>query len=519
MALLEAGGFAIDWDRGQVTDAAGGRTVLRAQSLAVLKTLHERSGSLVSKDELIEKIWPGIAVTDDSLVQCIAELRRALKDDDHKIIKTLPKRGYIFDAPKSAPQPEASAAPYFVSVLETLKRGARANDIKVHERSIAILPFANLSSDAEQDYFVDGLSEDIIMGLSNMPGLFVTPRNSAFAYKGKTTDAEQVADDLGVTYVLEGSVRRAGDRLRINAQLINGREGGLQVWAERVDHQVKDVFASQDEIATKLSEKILDTLQVEGRTPVFKTRNRDAYKLCARTRDIWQISQSHCALAQQNYETVLGIEPGNVEATFQLGIVHSCAWYHWSQPGEDHRLKAKLLTSRALEMAKRASIVHTAAAWVHLADGSVDLAAKLIETALNLNPNNSYAYGVLMDVQMLQGNVEAALDAGAMTYRIDPHAPGWCAWMLGAVFYHAGRYEDAVTTFKRPETYNSGSKSMLAAALAMLGRKDEAQQEAKLYMTLNPDWRTSRDAIKRPYQIAEHRQRFMEGFRMAGLPE
>jgi adenylate cyclase len=356
-------------------------------------------------------------------------------------------------------------------------------------------------------------------GLSNCAGLFVIGRNSAFAYKGRAADARQVAYDLGVTYVLEGSVRRAGGRLRVTAQLINGRDGGKTLWAERIDHEMLEVFASQDQLAKQLAAKVLDTLEIEGRRPSFRPKNREAYKLCVKSRDIWPISQVHCGLALDNFQRALDFDPGNVEATFQLAIVHCCSWYHLSRPEEDHKELAKSFAAKAIELAPKNTAVYTVAGGVQLWSGHHGPAEELIVKALELNPNNPYAHALSADLMMLSGRVEDALKSMAAAFRIDPHGPGWFSWTLGTLMMHAGRYDDAIAAFKRPSTYATISKVKLAAALALVGRIDEARHEAKLFMTLNPDWRTSRDAIKRPYLVDAHRDRFLAGFRKAGLPD
>jgi TolB-like protein len=277
--LMQVGeGIEIDWDRGLITDVAGGQTALRAQSLAVLKQLHSRAGSLVSKDELINAVWPNVVVTDDSLVQCIAELRRALKDDTHAIIRTMPKRGYIFE---SGPGPVAPA-PKQVAALGGLDATVPTIERAQYDKSIAVLPFANLSTDADQDYFADGLTEDVITDLSNVPGLFVIARNSSFAYKGKALNIKQIASDLGARYVLEGSIRKSAQRLRITVQLSDA-ESGLHVWAERFDRELADMFSLQDELTTKIVTSFVG--KIHAPLPERRVhRNLYAYDLLLRGR-------------------------------------------------------------------------------------------------------------------------------------------------------------------------------------------------------------------------------------------
>jgi TolB-like protein len=518
MVAVDASDIAIDWDRGIITTPHGRKTAVRAQSLAVLKELHDRSGSLVPKEDLVAKVWSGIAVTDDSLNQCIVELRRALADANHTIIKTLPKRGYILDLPPQRPLEGKDGAPYYMTAMEATGRAPDA-EAEVPEKSIAVLPFANLSDEVGQDYFVDGLSEDIITILVNTHGLFTSARNSAFAYKGKAVAAKQVAYDLGVTYVLEGSVRRVGERLRVSFQLVDGRHGGRQVWAERLDHQMNDVFEAQDELATAITSRIFETLQLGERKRKFRPRHAEAFELCLRSRDILNKSRVMCQFAVQNCEKALKLEPTNLEAHLHLALCHGTLWYQWSLDKQVHSPLSLGHAYRAVEIRPKASWPHAVASWVNITHGKLDDAHREIELALELNPNSHVAYACQADVHMLNGRVDEALDSCAKVFRIDPHASGYCTWMIGAAFYHAGRYDDAITQLRRPETHRSGSQAMLAAALAMAGREDEARLETKQYLELNPDWRTLRDAPKRPYQIAEHRDRFIEGFQKAGLPD
>ncbi|HZP70418.1 MAG TPA: winged helix-turn-helix domain-containing protein [Pseudolabrys sp.] len=210
---------------------------LTPKALALLSFIAERPGEVISKEELFAAVWPEVAVGDAALVTCIQELRKALRDNARRprYIETLHRRGYRFIGKKSAVQQPASADD---------KRPALALPDRP---SIAVLPFANMSSDPDQEYFADGISEDLITGLARIRWLFVIARNSSFVYKGRAVDVKQVSRELGVRYVLEGSVRRAGKQLRISAQLVDAITGGHH-WAESYDRGLDDIFAVQDEI-------------------------------------------------------------------------------------------------------------------------------------------------------------------------------------------------------------------------------------------------------------------------------
>jgi adenylate cyclase len=206
-----------------------------------LRCLVENVGRLVTKDELIKAVWPNVVVTDESLARCISEVRQAIADSDQTIIKTVPRRGYRFSSPVSQHPENADTA----NVVAAPPAGTKASiEPRISDQaSIAVLPFANLSGDPQQEYFSDGITEDIITELSRFSELAV----KTFQYKGKTLDVREVERQLGVRYVLEGSIRRAGDRIRINAKLIDAASGAHR-WAERYDREVSDVFAVQDEV-------------------------------------------------------------------------------------------------------------------------------------------------------------------------------------------------------------------------------------------------------------------------------
>src|SRR5262252_6694457 len=227
---------------------------LRPKSFEVLRYLVENAGRLVSKDELIKTVWPNVIVTDDSLARCISEVRQAIGDNNQTMIKTVPRRGYRFTttvaqlASKAAPSQQAKA-----DLVGHVRPNAGVSDSSLADRpSIAVLPFANLSGDVQQEYFSDGITEDIITELSRFSDLLVIARNSTFQYKGKAADIRQIARELSVRYVLEGSVRRAGDRVRVNAQLIDAVTGTHR-WAERYDRDLSDVFSVQDEVARTIA--------------------------------------------------------------------------------------------------------------------------------------------------------------------------------------------------------------------------------------------------------------------------
>jgi TolB-like protein len=238
--IFQFGEYTLDLAQGCLR-TANREVDLRPKSFEVLRCLVENVGRLVTKDELIKAVWPNVVVTDESLARCISEVRQAIADSDQTIIKTVPRRGYRFSSPVSQHPENADTA----NVVAAPPAGTKASiEPRISDQaSIAVLPFANLSGDPQQEYFSDGITEDIITELSRFSELAV----KTFQYKGKTLDVREVERQLGVRYVLEGSIRRAGDRIRINAKLIDAASGAHR-WAERYDREVSDVFAVQDEV-------------------------------------------------------------------------------------------------------------------------------------------------------------------------------------------------------------------------------------------------------------------------------
>jgi TolB-like protein len=230
---------------------------LTPKALALLSYMADRPGEVITKDQLFNAVWPEVSVGDAALVTCIQELRRALKDDARRprFIETLHRRGYRFVGKLAEASPTSAIH-------------GNASELALPDRpSIAVLPFVNMSEDSEDAHFADGISEDLITGLSRIHWLFVIARNSTFVYKGRAVDVKQVARELGVRYVLEGSVRRAGKRIRISAQLIDATTGGHH-WAERYDRELDDIFAVQDEITRNVVAAIEPRLMaaISGRT-------------------------------------------------------------------------------------------------------------------------------------------------------------------------------------------------------------------------------------------------------------
>lgn len=357
--------------------------------------------------------------------------------------------------------------------------------------SIAVLPFANLSGDPEQEYFSDGITEDLITDLSKLSGLFVIARNSVFLYKGKAVRPEQVSTELGVRYVLEGSVRKVGNRVRITAQLVDATTG-YHVWAERYDRELQDIFALQDEV----TQQIVHVLRVKltegekqrlGRPP---TDNLEAYDYFLRglelyTRRNWE---THVQ-ARQMFERAIALDPKFAAAHAWLGRAYVLEWlFRWTHDPQvlDHALA---LAQRAVALDDSLPVAHQTLGYVYLAKKHYDQAIVAGEKAVALDPNDADACFTLGEILSCTGRAEEALGLVEKAMRLDPHYPASYVFALGQAYYLTGRREEAVTALKRVLTRNPDHLSahfFLAAIYSELGRQEEARKELAQCRQVNP---------------------------------
>ncbi len=393
--------------------------------------------------------------------------------------------------------------------------------------SIAVLPFTNMSGDQEQEFFADGISEDIITALSRMPWFFVIARNSTFTYKGKAVDVTEVAHDLGVQYVLEGSVRKAGDRLRITAQLIDATTG-KHVWAERYDRQLADVFAVQDEVTESIVGAVApEFLSVEARRAQRKDPERlDAWECVVRGRaHLWRMGREDLAQARRLFQRAIELAPSGEFGASDLALAHLLeSLYGWT----DSPARSFDETVRAARMAVAADD-HDA--WAQTTLGVANLFARRwddalppVERAIELNPSFAPAYAMRGLILGCLGDPERGIESTHEAIRLSPRDSFMAFWLLGLVFayYVAERYEEAAETGKRairlaPE--NPSLHRQLAASYAMLGRLEEARAALAQFLRLEPGHTTADVRERVPAKNPEHLERFIEGLRRAGLPD
>ena len=353
--------------------------------------------------------------------------------------------------------------------------------------SIAILPLTNMSADPAQEPFADGLTEDLITDLSRNADLFVIARNSTFAYKGKSVDVRKIAGDLGVRYLLEGSVRRAADRVRINVQLIDASGGGGHMWADRFDRNVEDIFAVQDEVSAKIVEALVGRLT--SPPPRNRPANLEAYDLCVRARRLTGTSDQASNEARLLLERAISLDPNYAEAHRWLAFVLWECWANWGGP----QIAAnKRMTMEMAEKAVALDPNDAGCHWVlaHIlayerrwAESDAEFAI-----AIRLDPNNADAWATRSEVTALSGQAAAGIEQVQRALRLNPYPMPWYYWELGLTQYAARRYESAIETLRKDVIYRSGSRRILAASLAQLGRLEEARREAALFLASTPQF-------------------------------
>jgi len=484
----------------------GASVALGTRGIDILCALAASPGALVTKDELISKVWSGAIVEDNAIQAQVSALRKALEDGKggQRYIVTVPGRGYRFVA-------EPTDARH--SLLD--------------KPSIAVLPFDNMSGDPSQDYFADGVVEDIITALTRVPSLQVIARNSSFAYKGRATDIRQVGRELSVRYVLEGSVRKAGERLRISAQLIQAGTG-VHLWAEQFDGSLADVFALQDEITARVVGALVPNLQgAEIARAVCKPpESLDAYDLYLRA------LACHNALtaeatdeALRLLERALALDPTFVSAAAFAAIIWAVRIQHgWSSSLEHAQAEALRHARMAVRLDPHdAESLATLARWTAMYTGDYREARQLAERAIALDPHSARVWRSSGFIYLYMGEAELALDHLRHGLRFHPRDiwvhESWSGVALAQLTL--GRDEEAVASARMAVQLNPRyalALRIFAAALAMTGHIEDAKDVMRQHRDIDPDC-TIKTLSERLGYWKKMFTRFFEGLRRAGMPE
>jgi len=387
--------------------------------------------------------------------------------------------------------------------------------------SIAVLPFKNLSGDQEQEYFNDGITNDIITDLSKFSELFVIASNSVFVYKGKPVKAQQVNQELGARYVLEGSVQRAREKVRINAQLIDALSGH-HIWAERYDRDLKDLFAVQDEIVQTIVATLAVKIDAEERARVMRkdTQNLEAYDYVLRGREFYaRATRSANIQARQMFEKAIKLDPRYPTAYVGLGTSHLRHFaYGWTEFAKQSLQQAHYLAQTALSLDESSASAHALLGAVYRFRMQYDLAIKEYERAIELNPNDANSHAERGAIMNYSGQTDQAVESLETARRFNPHMRPSDYMQLGLAYYLEGRYDGAISVLERGIGWYPDNVFIhipLAATYAQAGRLEDAARVAVTVRRLHPFFEV--DNFGTAFINPDDRARIADGLREAGL--
>lgn len=389
--------------------------------------------------------------------------------------------------------------------------------------SIAVLPFANLSGDPGQEYFADGITDDLITELTKIADLTVIARDSSFAYKGQSPDVRQVARKLNVRYVLEGSVRRAAMEVRINAQLIDAATG-KHLWADRYDGRVDNIFALQDKITQQIVSALALRLTPADRERVARqdTNSPEAYEYFLRGREqFFRYSKDGNQMAKRLYEKAIERDPKFTKAYVMLAWAHAFDFMNgWSDAPERSLKLALKLAQHGIALDPSLPVAYFVMGLVYRARNEYAQALVEAEKAIALDPNYANAHVLAATVLYYTGRPQEGLERMKLAIRLNPHYPSNYPFHLGQAYYILKRYPEAIQAFKQGLETNPTSERLhvwLAAAYAQSGNQEEAEWEVEEVLTLNPDFSLERIAWATPFKDSKDLEHFLEGLRKAGF--
>jgi TolB-like protein len=515
--------FVLDSERRELRGPSGLISV-EPQVFDFLVYLIRNRDRVVSKDEIVAAIWNGRIVSESVLTTRLNAVRSAIGDSGaaQRLIKTLPRKGMRFVGDAREEQAFAGTDP-------TDQQGVRSPVLDVPDRpSIVVLPFINMSSDQDQEYFADGTVEDIITALSRFRNLFVIARNSSFVYKNQAVNVTDVGRDLGVRYVLEGSIRKAADRVRITAQLIDASTGA-HLWADRFDGELSNIFDLQDDVTRRVVNAIAPKMeQAEAARAKRKpTESLDAYDYLLRGTD------SLYRQTPEGIDEALRLLKRAIELDPDYGAAYGTAAYcyamrkssGWVTRREQDIKEASRLSRSAARLGEDDAVALSRAghAVAYVAE-DLDAGARFIDRALELNPNSALAWFHSGWLRVWLGDSEIAIQHFARFKRMSPVDPLLIRMNCGIAFAHAlaGRYDEAASHAEQALNENVDSHQALrmgAMGHALAGRLERARKIMEHLRQLDPALRVSNLRQLTPLHRPQDMARYAEGMRKAGLPE
>jgi adenylate cyclase len=505
---IHFGRFCLDLAQGGLL-RDGKPVPLGNRALEILVLLASAKGEIVTKDELMAQVWPGRIVEENNIQVHVSALRKALDDgiNTGSCVVTVPGRGYRLVGTQCAASVDQAAT---VPISKPAERP-----------SIAVLAFQNMSDDPDQDHFADGIVEEIITGLSRFRGLTVVARNSSFAYRGRTIDVRRIGRELGVRYVLEGSVRKVVGKVRIFGQLIDAATG-MHLWADRFEGSLVDIFALQDEVTMGVVSAVAPRMfQIETDLAVRRPNNLSAYNLCLRALSHFRSwTQDGSAEARRLAARALEIDSRYRWAAILAGTCHLLnVRQGWaadpnSEVAEGMRLLRLALGIDCNDPMALSILGRETAFW----SGDFDTAREMVDRAVACSPNLSRAWSERGWTCQIAGQPEEAIRSFERAIRLSPSDPFLFVRLAGmsAALIDLGRFNEAVATAKKAVLMNQRhamAYRCMAEALAQLGRQAEARETVARLLEFEPNFRISEWTVGRWQSRTS-----IDGLRKAGFP-
>lgn len=521
--------YLLDQERRELT-RAGQAVALGPQVFDLLLQLVIHRDRVLSKEELLEVVWGARIVSESTITSHINAVRKAVGDsgEEQRLIRTVARKGYRFVGEVRLADHSATSITELADNAPLEPVPAPAALMLPDKPSITVLPFQNLSGDAEQDYFADGVVEDIITALSRIRWLFVIARNSSFTYKGRAVDVQGVGQELGVRYVLEGSIRKSGNKVRITGQLIDASRG-THIWAERFEGLLDDIFELQDSIAESVVGAIAPQLE---RAEIERAKGKPTDSLDAYDYYLQGTAKLHQG-NQHAIEQALGLFYRAIELDPEYASAYGmAAWCHfwrklngWMADRPREIAEGARLARLAVELGRDDAVALTRGghALAHLT-GDLDSGIAVLDRARVLNPNLAPAWFLGGILRALRGEADTAIDNLKHAVRLSPLDPEMFRMEVGMALAHffAGRYELA-SVWAEKALGNLPSLlvavALLAASQAHAGKLDKARASMQRLQALDPTLRTGNLQQWLPIQRAQDLKQFADGLRLAGLPD
>jgi TolB-like protein len=534
--------------------------------MEVLVYLAQRQGEVVTREELEQHVWRGALVGYDAVTNTVIKLRKALGDDAREpgIVATIPKRGYRLVAPvrylDEQPDPPPAAAPPINPVSLPAARAGSGSARKIllgvalvglvglaaellwiwpptalqsvvpsaggtSAHSLVVLPFESLGDDQKQEHFADGITEDLITDLSNVSHLSVVGSNTAFSYKGKQVKPQEVARELGVDYVVEGSVRQDAGSARVNARLVDAKTG-FERWGERFDRHLAEVFSAQDEVTDRIVAALATTLTQPDKEDVAQptTDNLVAYDHFQEGQKLAQMQTRETALAaEEAFRSAIEADPTYARAYCALAYILARNFrYGWTEAPVETIDRALELANKAVSLDGSIPQPYWALGYVYLMRKEYDKAEAALRDALKVAPAYADSYGLLALFKNVMGEPETAIELIKRGMELNPHYTWDYPYNLGRAYYTLGRINEAIAALEEAKTRNENAtvvRLQLAASYARAGRQADAEWEIQELEIMNPKDTLSNLKKTDPLNNAKLMDEFLADLRKAGLPE